>query len=97
MRCYGPTEALNNKTFKLPDFETVASSDVGSWPFCDLRARADVRFAPEAALPVKSHFDPEQTWGGNRQCSTACRSEMLTICCLRSGEVPHDDANFVRI
>jgi hypothetical protein len=24
MRCYGPTEALNNKTFKLPDFEVVA-------------------------------------------------------------------------
>ena len=23
MRCYGPTEALNNKTFKLPDFELV--------------------------------------------------------------------------
>ena len=21
MRCYGPMEALNNKTFKLPDFE----------------------------------------------------------------------------
>jgi hypothetical protein len=24
MRCYGPTEALNNKTFKMPDFEEVA-------------------------------------------------------------------------
>jgi hypothetical protein len=24
MRCYGPTEALNNKTFKLPDFEAIA-------------------------------------------------------------------------
>jgi hypothetical protein len=24
MRCYGPTEALNNKTFKLPDFEAAA-------------------------------------------------------------------------
>ena len=23
MRCYGPTEALNNRTFKLPDFELV--------------------------------------------------------------------------
>ncbi len=23
MRCYGPTEALNNKTFKLPDFEMI--------------------------------------------------------------------------
>ena len=24
MRCYGPTEALNNKSFKLPDFELIA-------------------------------------------------------------------------
>jgi hypothetical protein len=24
MRCYGPTEALNSKTFKLSDFEVVA-------------------------------------------------------------------------
>ena len=24
MRCYGPTEELNNKTFKLPDFELVS-------------------------------------------------------------------------
>jgi hypothetical protein len=23
MRLYGPTEAFNNKTFKLPDFELV--------------------------------------------------------------------------
>jgi len=24
MRCYGPTEALNNKSFKLPDLELIA-------------------------------------------------------------------------
>jgi hypothetical protein len=24
MRCYGPTEALNSKTFKLADFELVS-------------------------------------------------------------------------
>jgi hypothetical protein len=30
-------------------------------PFCDRQIQRNVRFAPKAALPTKSHFDPVHT------------------------------------
>ena len=41
--------------------------DFRLWPFSALQLQRKVRFAPGAALPAKSHFDPTRTSG--RTCA----------------------------